>query len=348
MVSLATLQEEFGRVVPFLPASDPGALPLQWKRRQLRFLSAMASVFMSDNVPLALVRAGEVLLPESRFSIYPVASQGAPRWMLHNFSGEPSSSPVHNATSLPGVAWYRAHGKDPFANRVVNIPTLFAPQGTNQPNRLDQFDQAYARVFEPNGVHHQLRAVLYSSSGEAELFIGFYRHRGGQVFSLDEHILLQLVLPLFQDWFHVARNIGLHPVGDHALATALDTNAAPCWLLDGHRIVFANLAARRFPIVPLWVRHPAPGAPARRVALAPNGHPLTMVLGHERAVLAQSNSALDRLPPSLRDVARLAATGQSDKEIAEELGKPLSTVRTYLTRVYARLGIRGRRELMLC
>jgi hypothetical protein len=52
------------------------------------------------------------------------------------------------------------------------------------------------------------------------------------------------------------------------------------------------------------------------------------------------------LPTSLRTVAERLAQGLSDKEIAAELETPLATVRTYATRVYERLGVHGRRELM--
>jgi len=52
------------------------------------------------------------------------------------------------------------------------------------------------------------------------------------------------------------------------------------------------------------------------------------------------------LPPSLREVADALTLGLSDKEIAARLGKPLATVRTYARRVYVRLGVSSRRELM--
>jgi len=55
---------------------------------------------------------------------------------------------------------------------------------------------------------------------------------------------------------------------------------------------------------------------------------------------------LAELPPYLHAVARGLAGGFGDKEIAEQLGIPLSTVRTYAARALRRLAVRSRRELM--
>ena len=56
---------------------------------------------------------------------------------------------------------------------------------------------------------------------------------------------------------------------------------------------------------------------------------------------------LAALPQSLRAVADLLAAGLTDKAISRELNRPLPTVRTYVSRVYARLGIRSRAEFVL-
>jgi DNA-binding NarL/FixJ family response regulator len=53
-----------------------------------------------------------------------------------------------------------------------------------------------------------------------------------------------------------------------------------------------------------------------------------------------------QLPPSLGRVATLLARGASDKEIASELQMPLATARTYVARVFKRLGLTSRRQLI--
>jgi DNA-binding NarL/FixJ family response regulator len=45
-------------------------------------------------------------------------------------------------------------------------------------------------------------------------------------------------------------------------------------------------------------------------------------------------------------VAERLAEGLSDKEIAEALGIPVATARTYVARVLRRFGAKSRRELM--
>lgn len=52
------------------------------------------------------------------------------------------------------------------------------------------------------------------------------------------------------------------------------------------------------------------------------------------------------LPPSLARIADLLARGLSDKEIAIETGMPYVTVRTYVARTMAKLGVQSRRHLM--
>jgi DNA-binding CsgD family transcriptional regulator len=54
----------------------------------------------------------------------------------------------------------------------------------------------------------------------------------------------------------------------------------------------------------------------------------------------------DELTPQEQRTARLAATGASDKDIAAHLAVSVRTVRTHLDRVYAKLGVHSRRELM--
>jgi DNA-binding CsgD family transcriptional regulator len=55
--------------------------------------------------------------------------------------------------------------------------------------------------------------------------------------------------------------------------------------------------------------------------------------------------ALD-LTPQEKRIARLAATGASDRDIASHLSVTVRTIRTHLEHIYAKLGIHSRRELM--
>jgi len=51
------------------------------------------------------------------------------------------------------------------------------------------------------------------------------------------------------------------------------------------------------------------------------------------------------LSPRERSIARLLCVGRADKEIAHELDIAHSTIRTHVTRIFAKLGVRNRTEL---
>ncbi len=54
-----------------------------------------------------------------------------------------------------------------------------------------------------------------------------------------------------------------------------------------------------------------------------------------------------RLPPRQAEIARHILCGQSDKQIAREMGISLGTVRTHLSRLLGRFGLGDRVELLL-
>jgi DNA-binding CsgD family transcriptional regulator len=55
---------------------------------------------------------------------------------------------------------------------------------------------------------------------------------------------------------------------------------------------------------------------------------------------------VEALTPQELRVARLAAAGRTNREIAVELYVTLKTVEGHLARAYAKLGIDGRRDLV--
>jgi DNA-binding CsgD family transcriptional regulator len=79
----------------------------------------------------------------------------------------------------------------------------------------------------------------------------------------------------------------------------------------------------------------------------------TWIAGYVRAELAvaggrrRRRGPLDLLTTQEQRVAELAATGLGNREIAERLSLSVATVETHLRRVYAKLEIHSRRELMM-
>ena len=60
----------------------------------------------------------------------------------------------------------------------------------------------------------------------------------------------------------------------------------------------------------------------------------------------RTRRAPEELTPQEQRIARVAATGASDKDIASHFGVSVRTVRTDLEHIYAKLGIHSRREVM--
>lgn len=52
------------------------------------------------------------------------------------------------------------------------------------------------------------------------------------------------------------------------------------------------------------------------------------------------------LAPREKQVAQLAANGMTNRQIATELHLTVGSVKVYLTKVFRKLGVRGRIELM--
>lgn len=67
--------------------------------------------------------------------------------------------------------------------------------------------------------------------------------------------------------------------------------------------------------------------------------------GGEPAAGPHAWALMRRLSPSERHVARLVARGQSNREVATELGKSLRTVEFQLNAIYRKLDVRGRTQL---
>lgn len=74
----------------------------------------------------------------------------------------------------------------------------------------------------------------------------------------------------------------------------------------------------------------------------------TALLDHVEAAgrITAGGRPLRSLPKRQLQVARLAATGRSNKEIADELGIAPKTVDVHLTTAYRNLGVHGRWQLM--
>jgi len=194
-------------------------------------------------------------------------------------------------------------------------------------------------MLRPNDIPKQLRMVLFEKD-ECTLFAGHYRSERETSFSDEDHALLFAARPTLRAWDRISRAVGDAPLGDGYLVATLTALSQPALLLHRQRVVYANANARPLiAAVRSWVGAGRPAGFAHVAPLSPRGLDLELVLP-----LAEAPPLA--LPPSLRRIADLLGSGMSDKEIAVALDVPLATVRTYAARIYARLKVEGRRDLM--
>ncbi|MDQ3033259.1 MAG: LuxR C-terminal-related transcriptional regulator [Myxococcota bacterium] len=226
----------------------------------------------------------------------------------------------------------------PDANRIVGMQELDA----RYPERMVRVRE---EMFAPNGIAAQLRVVF----GDPHLlgFVGVYRFSRTRGYDEDDVALFEAVLPDLRRALAVWRAIGRAPLPRGLVGDVLDALDQPAYILAGAVVLFADGVARGVPL-PEWldavgrghvVAGERFGATVRRLEV--EGRSFTLVLA-PRATGQRSIA----LPRWLARVAEVAAEGLSDKEIAERLSMPLATVRTAMQRIYARMGVHSRAELV--
>jgi len=143
------------------------------------------------------------------------------------------------------------------------------------------------------------------------------------------------------------------------VAGVMDAFSEAAFLVDDQgKFVFANHAARReFPSLPAWLpevvsldnRELQQLCRTTRVTQeSASGRSVYLVVPCRELVPPSTPDPRQQvqLPPSLARIGRLLAHGKSDKEIANEAGLPLATVRTYVTRIFRRVGVHSRGEFI--
>lgn len=154
------------------------------------------------------------------------------------------------------------------------------------------------------------------------------------------------------------------PVGA-TVSQVLESFAEPAFVVTHEgTVVIANEAARRTHSSVSWLaqlperREPpawARGPRVRRIDLGMQSAWL-VVLNREQspapnpAFGGETNEDARRdaspLPPSLAHVADLLSSGMTDRQIATTTGLSRATVRTYVRRIYRKLGVGSRVELV--
>jgi len=140
------------------------------------------------------------------------------------------------------------------------------------------------------------------------------------------------------------------------IGPVIDMFSEPAFLLTSKgEVVHANPAATQtFPVTPSWLPTSVSTADTplkelcqvTRVEVV-DGFLYLVVPNAELVSPPEMDPRLEvELPPSLDRIARLLARGLCDKDIAAETDQSLATVRTYVTRVFKRMDVHSRAELI--
>jgi|GEM_PF-1657010 len=137
------------------------------------------------------------------------------------------------------------------------------------------------------------------------------------------------------------------PARSDAMAGVIDLFSEPAFLVTTNgEVVFANRAAREvFPPPWPWLA-PAVSQRDERCTMPLQITRVTIDERQLNLVVVGEGAAFAGLPPRLIDIARLISAGKTDKEIAVITGLAITSVRTYVRRLYARAGVSSRAELV--
>jgi DNA-binding CsgD family transcriptional regulator len=234
---------------------------------------------------------------------------------------------------------YALGSRDRFANRAVNTDTLFQ-------NRRDALVDYRKRALEVFGLHYQMRVAVYDRSQ----FLGIcaaIRARADGDYSQAEVDRFDAIVPALTNLLACLRLVGTQPLCLSTIAAVLDAFLEPAFLVaENGAVAVANRAARTaYTSLPDWVQSRSTARiadNARVVQLALDGRLLWLVVSGRPTRPLE----LAALSPRLRQVAHLLAQGLPDKEISCRMGLSLVSTRTYVTRLFRRLGVHSRVELL--
>ncbi len=167
------------------------------------------------------------------------------------------------------------------------------------------------------------------------------RAPSGDAFDATERRLLDELWPALDTAVAGARALEGLTLTPALVAALLDAMSEPAALIHGDHVVYPNLAARTGRIaLDRWLPE------ARRHPVDPGGATTLAIAVARPAPAAPPAPAIAELPPWLRVVGELVEQGLSDKEIADRTGKSVTTIKTAVQRMFRRLGIHSRHELI--
>ena len=325
-------------VLNLLPWRSPGEARTWLAREDRQLLSAIQSTAFNSSAPDVLDSIADHLGRYFHTHLAVVVA-GAP------LPGQTRVGATVRSVRADLQLWSAVHERgeyDPalgneWSNRPVNTATLAS--------RYPQRAPGWLAIWSHLDAVFQLRATLFQGNEfVGVLCIWRKAHAGG--FGLADHARLAAALPALSAMLRAQHK--MRKASAVSITTTLSAFDQPAFLVAAGTVAYVNPAAMAcYPTLPDWLRFAdgdpdVIGAVARVTRLSVDGKTFLLVIPRQAPPRA---NPLGALTPPLRQIADLLAEGWSDKEIAEMTGRPLATVRTYSTRVMARLGVQSRGQL---
>lgn len=208
---------------------------------------------------------------------------------------------------------------------------------------------------ETSGLRH-LVAARMSHRGEVVGCCAFFRGEEDGEYGGRERRIVECVAPAVHEGLIALDGLARLTLSRADLVQVLDLLDEPAFLAsdDGRPLIGNSVAKATFGIAPRWLsdllRHGGEGRaslPRTITSLRLDGGLRLLVLPRGLGPGASAPDALAQwdLPPALARVTSLILRGLSDKEIATEADLSVATVRTYVARIYQRLGVCSRFDL---
>lgn len=312
-----------------------------------RFRRSLSDIWVEPGYMRSVAARLSALIPSSSAFVYDLrddGTRGDVGHLLSSAGNDWASVPGHE--NIPGLARYRFRPGEPldrWANRAVETRRLY----DRQPEQLAMLRE---KIIAKWDAHYQLRVVLYDRSQFRGLCAVVREERQGE-FTQEDRMKLQRVTPALLDGFRAVRALGSKPLARVGLVGVLDAFDQPAYVLtERGNVVHRNAAAAVNESVPDWLGWIVTVSDDPQAHALAQLHPLEIEGQRFWLVVPRAShpgaGVRDELPPALDAIAEHLVRGLSDKEIASKTGRPIATVRTYVQRLYARLGVHSRYELI--
>lgn len=307
-------------------------------------IDSLKTAWLKQNPLFAVATCLRVLAPKSQlvFALEGPGRSFPSEDRLPSIGASPAC-PVLSPTSPP-FRTFKAFC-DSTPNEIVSSAAM---------SRRDKrsFEEARADLFHCSGLWHLMGTTL-GSTHERLATVVFARSKRWGDFRAIERARLLKVLPSLRDGLLSLASLSRANLAVEEAAALINCFGSPASIHgpSGELVCFNEAALRSHRhLLEIQQRRNESSCPRRSRAFFELDGRLSYLVVHRHRSREQSQAEvfdkLAKLPSSLAQVAKHILRGLSDKEIADAVGLPVSTVRTYTYRIYRRVGVKGRGHLL--